>query len=106
MAAVAAMMIPTVSSMTGSAMALIRRQSLDDAIASQHTSIHREVAAHHEGAHSRVLLRQSVALVREVRLVFAPIDEHEAGEARRAPVRLVQGIPPAAAPAQTCAACQ
>jgi hypothetical protein len=84
------------------ATALAGRQPLDHAVARQHASVDREVAAYHEGPHGRVLLSQPVGLVREVGLVLPAIDEHEAGEARRAAVRLVQGISPSSTPAQAC----
>jgi len=82
-----------------SATTLIRGKALNHTIASQHTSIHREVSAHHERPHSRILLSQPIGLVCQVRLVFPTIDEDQACEARGAPVRLVQGITPTSATA-------
>ncbi|KFY10575.1 hypothetical protein V492_04943 [Pseudogymnoascus sp. VKM F-4246] len=76
------------------------RQPLDDTVPGQHPAIDREVAAHHEGTHGRVLLRQLIRFVRQVGTVLASIDEHETGEAGAAPVDLVHGVPPAAALAQ------
>jgi hypothetical protein len=64
------------------ATALIRRQSLNNAIACQHTSIDRKVAAHHERPHSRVLLSQPIGLVGEIGLVLSAIDEYKTGKAR------------------------
>jgi len=43
---------------------LVGRQALDDAVARQHAAIDGEVAADHEGAHGRVLLRERVRFVR------------------------------------------
>ncbi len=59
-----------------SATALIGRQSLDNAIACQHTSVDREVAANHERTHGCILLSQTVGLVSEIGLVFPTIDEY------------------------------
>lgn len=52
----------------------IGRESLDDAIASEHPAVDREVAADHEGAHGSILLSQHVGLVCQVGLVLASID--------------------------------
>lgn len=82
------------------ARALTRRQPLDHAVARQHASIDREVAADHERPHRRVLLRQPVGLVGEVGLVLAAVDQHEAGEPRGVAVRLVQGVSPSSTPTQ------
>jgi hypothetical protein len=87
-----------------SATALIGRQPLDDAVARQHTSVDGKVAAHHEGTHRRVLLRQAVGFVGEIGLVLPAVDEHQTGEAGRVPVRLVQGVSPSSTPTQTCRA--
>jgi len=63
-----------------SATALIRRQSLDNAIARQHTSIDRKVAAHHERPHRCVLLSQPVGFVGEIGLVLSAIDQYQTSE--------------------------
>jgi hypothetical protein len=76
------------------------RQPLDDPVPGQHPAIDREVAAHHERTHGRVLLRQLIRFVRQVGTVLSPIDEHETGEAGAASVDLVHGVPPPAALAQ------
>ena len=81
--------------------ALIRRKSLDDTIASKHASIDREVAAHHEGPHRGVLLRQPIGFVSEIGLVFSTIDEDQTRKAGGTPVRFVQGVTPASTPTQT-----
>jgi hypothetical protein len=65
-----------------SATVLIRRQSLNNAIACQHTSIDRKVPADHERPHGCILLGQSIGFVREIRLVLSPIDEYQTGVAR------------------------
>ena len=75
--------------------ALSGRQPLDDAIACQHTSIDREIAAHHEGAHGSILLSQTIGLVCEIRLVFPAVDQYQARKARAAPVGVVPGVSPA-----------
>jgi hypothetical protein len=64
-----------------SATVLIRRQSLNNAIACQHTSIDRKVPANHERPHGCILLGQSIGFVREIRLVLSPIDEYQTGVA-------------------------
>jgi hypothetical protein len=87
-----------------SATALIGRQPLDDAVARQHTSVDGKVAAHHEGTHRRILLRQAVRLVGKIGLVLSAVNEHQTGEAGRVPVRLVQGVSPSSTPTQTCRA--
>ena len=72
MAPTTMMMMMSVSPV--SATALIGRQPLDNAIACQHTSIDRKIAAHHKGAHCSILLSQSIGFVCEIRLVFPAID--------------------------------
>lgn len=52
----------------------IGRESLDDAIASEHAAVDRKVAADHKGAHSSILLSQHVGLVCQVGLILASID--------------------------------
>lgn len=64
-----------------SATALIRRQSLNNAIASQHTSVDGKVAAHHKRPHRSILLSQPIGFVGEIGLIFPTIDENEACEA-------------------------
>jgi hypothetical protein len=59
-----------------SATVLICRQSLNNAIACQHTSIHGKVPTNHECPHGCVLLSQSIGFVREISLVLSPIDKH------------------------------
>jgi len=68
-------MAPTTMSSPVSATVLIRRQSLNNAIACQHTSIHRKVPADHERPHSCVLLGQSIGFVCKICLVLSSIDE-------------------------------
>jgi len=65
-----------------SAAALIGRQSLDNTIPSQHTSIHGEVSTDHKRTHSRVLLCKPVRLISEICLIFPAIDENQAGKSR------------------------
>ncbi len=60
---------------------LIRRQSLNNAIACQHTSIDGKVSAHHKRPHRCILLSQSIGFVREIRLVLSSIDEYQASVA-------------------------
>ena len=72
----------TMMSSPVSATVLIRRQSLNNAIACQHTSIHGKVPADHERPHCRILLSQSIGFVRQIRLVLSPIDENQTGVAR------------------------
>jgi len=69
-------MAATTSSSPVSATVLIRRQSLNNAIACQHTSIHGKVPTNHECPHGCVLLSQSIGFVREISLVLSPIDKH------------------------------
>jgi hypothetical protein len=77
------------------------REALDNAIAGQHTTVDREVATHHEGAHGRVLLGQEVRLVRQVCLVFASVDEDQTRVPFTIPAALVRGIHPTSASAET-----
>lgn len=88
-----------------SATVLIRRQSLNNAVACQHTSIDRKVPAHHKRPHRCILLSQPIGFVREICLVLSPIDEYQTSVARRAPVRLVQGVAPASSSTQTLQIC-
>jgi len=69
-------MAATTMSSPVAATMLIRRQSLNNAIACQHTSIYRKVPANHESPHGRILLSQSIGFVREICLVLAPVDEN------------------------------
>lgn len=87
-------MAATTSSPPVSATALIGRQSLDNAVACQHTSVDRKIPAHHERSHCRVLLGQPIGFVGEIGLVFSAVDKNQTGKTRRAPVCLVQGITP------------
>ena len=96
---------PPTTSLSMSAAALIGRQALHDTIACQHAPIDREVAANHEGSHGRILLGQSIRLVRKIRLIFSPIDEDETGEARGTSVCFVQWITPTSTPTETCVPC-
>lgn len=77
-------------------------QALDDAVAGQHATIHREVPADHEGAHRRVLACQLVRFVRQIRLVLPPVDQHQAGVPARVPEHVVGGLFPSAAVAEAC----
>ena len=85
-----------------SATTLIGRQSLDNTVTCQHTSIDRKIAAHHEGTHSRILLSQPIGFVCEIRLVLPAIDQHQTGVARGASVGLIQGVSPTSTSTQTC----
>lgn len=76
------------------------RQPLNDAVAGQHATIHREVAAHHEGSHGSVLLRQEIRFVGEIGLILAAVDHNEARVAAVVTVTLVRRIRPPAAPAE------
>jgi hypothetical protein len=105
MAATTMMVVVVVVFPSVPATALIGRQSLNNTIACQHTSVHGKVPAHHKRTHSRVLLSQAVGLVGEIGLIFSAIDEHQTGEAGRAPIGLVQGVPPSSTSAQACPAC-
>jgi len=69
-------MAATTMSSPVAATMLIRRQSLNNAIARQHTSIHRKVPANHERPHGRILLSQSIGFVRKICLVLSPIDKY------------------------------
>lgn len=79
---------------------LAGRKALDDAIAGQHAAVDREVTTDHECTHGSVLLSQFVRLVRQVCLVLAAVDEHQARVACGVPVALVHGVHPSAAPAE------
>ena len=70
----------TTSSVSVSATVLIRRQSLDNAIACQHTSIDRKVAAHHECPHCCILLSQPIGFVREIGLIFSAVNQYQTGK--------------------------
>lgn len=48
---------------------VVCRQSLDDSVAGQHSSIDREVSADHERTHGRVFLGESVGFIWDVCLV-------------------------------------
>ena len=85
-----------------SAAGVIRRQTLDNAIASEHAAIDRKVPANHEGTHGCVLLGQATGLVREIGLILAPIDQNQAGVAIGAPVALIARVMPPTAPAKAC----
>lgn len=77
-----------------------RRETLDDAISSEHAPIDGKVPAHHKGPHRSVLLGQSVRFVRNVRLVLAAIDENQTGVPAGVPIALVGRVLPPTAPAQ------
>lgn len=85
--------------------ALVRRQTLNDTITCQHSSVDGEVAANHEGAHCCVLLSQTVRLVCEIGLVLPAINEYETGEAGGAAVSLVEGVSPPSAAAEAWGLC-
>lgn len=88
-----------------SATALIGRQSLDNAITSQHPSIDRKISADHKRPHCCVLLGQSSGFVREIGLVFSPIYLHVAGVSRFISVWRVHWISPSTTSAQTWVKC-
>lgn len=77
-------------------------KTLDNAIARHHTAIDAEVATHHERTHGRILASQFVGLVRQICLVLAPIDQHQARIPRRFPVALVGGLGPPTPLAEAC----
>lgn len=60
-----------------SATAFTGRQSLDNAIAGEHTPIDGEVTADHESPHRCVFLSQSIGFIGKIRLVFPAIDEDQ-----------------------------
>lgn len=64
-------------------------QPLNDAVAGEHPTVDREVAAHHKGTHGGVLLRQEIRFVREIRLVLPAVHEDQAREATSITVALV-----------------
>jgi hypothetical protein len=94
-------MAPTLSSSPVSATALIGRQTLNNAITRQHTSIDREIAADHESPHSRVLLSQCIGFVAEIRLILPTIDKHDTCIAGGIRVHIVHGVLPASSTTQT-----
>lgn len=75
--------------------------ALNNAVAGQHATVYREVAAHHEGSHGSVLLRQASRLVEVVSLVFATVDQDEACVAPGFLVAFVRGVNPTPALAKT-----
>lgn len=84
-----------------SATALRRsREALDNSVSGQHTSIHGEVAAHHESTHGCILLGKNIGLVREVSLVLAAVDEDKARKSAGVSVAFVCGVNPPAAAAE------
>lgn len=84
------------------AIRLVGGQALDNAVAREHAAVDAEVTAHHKGAHSRVLARQVVRLVGQVRLVLAPVDQYVARIPRGFPVAFVGGRAPAPSLTETC----
>lgn len=70
------------------------RKTLHDAIAGEHSTIDREIPAHHEGPHGGVLLSQAVRFVCKICLVLAPIDQNQAGVATRVTVTFVCRVSP------------
>jgi hypothetical protein len=75
-------------------------KALDNAIACQHTSVDREVAAYHESTHGSVLLGQNIGFVCEICLIFTAIDKDQASVAIVVPVTLVHGVCPSSTPAE------
>lgn len=75
-------------------------KALDNAIACQHTSVNREVAAYHESTHSSILLGQDVGFVCEICLIFTAIDKDQASVAVVVPVTLVHGVCPSSTTAE------
>lgn len=84
------------------AIGLVRWQTLDDAVAGQHAAIHREVPADHEGTHCRVLSRQLVRFVRQIRLVLASVNQHKASVPASVPEHVVRRLFPSAPVAEPC----
>lgn len=84
------------------AIRLVGGQALDNAVAREHAAVDAEVATHHEGAHGRVLTRQVVRLVSQVRLVLTPVNQHVACVPRGFPVAFVGGSTPAPSLTETC----
>lgn len=80
---------------------LCGRKTLNDAVASKHATIHREVAANHEGSHGSILLGQPIWFVGEIRLVLAAIDKNEASKATVIAVTLVHWVCPSTSSAKT-----
>jgi hypothetical protein len=66
--------IPVLTSLSAST--VTSRQSLNDTIPREHSTINREVLAHHKGTHGCVLLSQPVGFVCKICLVFSTVDEH------------------------------
>jgi hypothetical protein len=77
------------------------RHALDNTIAGEHASIGGEVLAHHEGAHSGILLSKEVRLVCEISLILAAVHKHKASEATGVSVTLVRRVSPSTTPTQT-----
>ena len=75
-------------------------EALDNTISRQHASIHRKVAAHHESTHCCVFLREDTRFIREVGLILAAVDQHQACESTRVSVALVGGVGPSSTTAQ------
>lgn len=98
-------MAATTSSRSVPATVFIRRQSLDDSISREHTSVYRKVTANHKSSHRCIFLCQAIRFVGEICLVLSSIDQHQTSKSRRASVRLVQGITPASASTQTLQIC-
>jgi len=88
-----------------SATVLICWQSLDHAVACQHTSIDGKVPANHERTHCCILLCQPVGFIGEICLIFSPIHQDQTSKPRGTPVRLVQGITPSSASTQALQIC-
>jgi len=79
------------------------RQSLNNAVSGQHTTVLGEVPAHHEGPHRGVLLRKVVRLVREVGPVLPAVHKNQTGPAVvRVADAVVRGVIPSTAPAKAC----
>jgi hypothetical protein len=81
---------------------LTGRKPLNDSVPGEHSTIDREVSAHHESSHGSVFLRQLIRFVRQIGTVLSPINLDETSEARFASVDLVQGVTPAATMAESC----
>lgn len=79
---------------------LVCGQALNDAVTGQHAAIDGEVAAHHEGSHGRVLLRQRVRGVGQVRLVLPPVDQDQTRVARVAAGAFVPRVCPSTSSAK------
>lgn len=78
----------------------VRRKPLNNAVSGKHTTVDREVAAHHECTHGSVFLSQDIRLVGKVRLILTAIDKNKAGVPIGISIAFIGRIRPAAPAAQ------